>query len=61
MNASKKNSFKHNMAKKTDSDVKDEESQDLIESNAKQENAKRVDILEKQVTAIKSITLGLSG
>ena len=59
------------MAKKTDQTVPDdgnstlptiadEESHSLIEQHSQKENNKRVDLLEQRVSAIKSISLGLT-
>ncbi|CDW90093.1 clip-associating protein [Stylonychia lemnae] len=58
-NQNKKN-FKHNLSKKTDAENPDEESQNFIEKQAMKDNDNRVDILEKQVSAIKGISMGLS-
>lgn len=58
-NKGRKGKFKHNLAKKTDEPV-DEESQSFMERQTLNDNNQRVDRLEKQVSAIKGITMGLS-
>ena len=64
----KKNNKKEDYHKKTDGDIKsggkimghdDEESKGFVEKQIQKENSSKIDILERNVSAIKSLTSGI--